>query len=110
MIRRPPRSTLFPYTTLFRSNGLVDLKNPVFAAERWDPATETWTVLSSASRVRQYHSTATLLPDGRVLTGGGGICGTCTTQGYLEKKIEYFSRSEERRVGEEWRSWGSPYH
>src|SRR5260221_9841135 len=26
MIRRPPRSTLFPYTTLFRSNdGLTDL-------------------------------------------------------------------------------------
>src|SRR3712207_8638931 len=24
MIRRPPRSTLFPYTTLFRSNGLRD--------------------------------------------------------------------------------------
>src|SRR3712207_7670627 len=23
MIRRPPRSTLFPYTTLFRSQGLV---------------------------------------------------------------------------------------
>src|SRR2546430_15817871 len=23
MIRRPPRSTLFPYTTLFRSNGFV---------------------------------------------------------------------------------------
>src|SRR5260370_19070916 len=23
MIRRPPRSTLFPYTTLFRSNGSV---------------------------------------------------------------------------------------
>src|SRR2546426_8554915 len=25
MIRRPPRSTLFPYTTLFRSGDLVDL-------------------------------------------------------------------------------------
>src|SRR3712207_7600418 len=25
MIRRPPRSTLFPYTTLFRSNHLVTL-------------------------------------------------------------------------------------
>src|SRR5438093_10031798 len=25
MIRRPPRSTLFPYTTLFRSKGVVDL-------------------------------------------------------------------------------------
>src|SRR5256885_9574470 len=24
MIRRPPRSTLFPYTTLFRSEGLVN--------------------------------------------------------------------------------------
>src|SRR5256885_4439090 len=23
MIRRPPRSTLFPYTTLFRSNGMI---------------------------------------------------------------------------------------
>src|SRR5260221_7724868 len=28
MIRRPPRSTLFPYTTLFRSgkNGMADIK------------------------------------------------------------------------------------
>src|SRR2546426_5854857 len=25
MIRRPPRSTLFPYTTLFRSHALVEL-------------------------------------------------------------------------------------
>src|SRR2546427_7930608 len=24
MIRRPPRSTLFPYTTLFRSSGLLE--------------------------------------------------------------------------------------
>src|SRR3712207_9061655 len=30
MIRRPPRSTLFPYTTLFRSHGSVgrDISNP----------------------------------------------------------------------------------
>src|SRR5947207_11000524 len=26
MIRRPPRSTLFPYTTLFRSRELVELR------------------------------------------------------------------------------------
>src|SRR5258708_18632335 len=31
MIRRPPRSTLFPYTTLFRSRFLS-----VFAPLRWD--------------------------------------------------------------------------
>src|SRR2546421_8794290 len=28
MIRRPPRSTLFPYTTLFRSHGLRDDARP----------------------------------------------------------------------------------
>src|SRR3712207_7077563 len=26
MIRRPPRSTLFPYTTLFRSKGRIDYR------------------------------------------------------------------------------------
>ncbi len=72
------------------TNANVDLNNPVFAAERWDPETKTWTVLSSAARVRQYHSSATLLPDGRVLTGGGGVCASCVSAGYLEKNIEYF--------------------
>src|SRR3712207_7389603 len=32
MIRRPPRSTLFPYTTLFRSNGPTRASGQ---AERW---------------------------------------------------------------------------
>ena len=72
------------------TNANADLNNPVFAAERWDPATGNWTVLSGASRVRQYHSSATLLPDGRVLTGGGGVCASCVSLGYLEKNIEYF--------------------
>src|SRR2546430_12309233 len=31
MIRRPPRSTLFPYTTLFRS-GIAEAGQPVFGA------------------------------------------------------------------------------
>src|SRR3712207_6909065 len=34
MIRRPPRSTLFPYTTLFRSNKLSSLK--VYIQEKDD--------------------------------------------------------------------------
>src|ERR1039458_10749926 len=29
MIRRPPRSTLFPYTTLFRSTGVCRLELPL---------------------------------------------------------------------------------
>src|SRR5256885_10557820 len=28
MIRRPPRSTLFPYTTLFRSHAVTEFKDP----------------------------------------------------------------------------------
>src|SRR3712207_7929200 len=42
MIRRPPRSTLFPYTTLFRSSLLFLLQLPlVFAVGRraWDSPT-----------------------------------------------------------------------
>src|SRR2546425_7263499 len=34
MIRRPPRSTLFPYTTLFRSAAGTELDHPVRRAHR----------------------------------------------------------------------------
>jgi Domain of unknown function (DUF1929) len=44
--------------------------NPVFAPEMFDPATETWTTLASASVPRVYHGVALLLPDGRVWTAG----------------------------------------
>ena len=40
---------------------------------------------------RQYHSTALLLPDGRVLSSGGGVCGVCDSVGYLAKNAEVFS-------------------
>src|SRR3712207_9457144 len=33
MIRRPPRSTLFPYTTLFRSNGKTIWQKPFLTGE-----------------------------------------------------------------------------
>src|SRR5690606_30740671 len=44
----------------------------VLDAERWDPATEQWTPLARMSHHRLYHSTALLLPDGRVLSVGSG--------------------------------------
>jgi hypothetical protein len=71
--------------------GLVDLNAGVYAAELWNPATGSWRELASAMVTRQYHSVALLLPDGRVMTGGGGICGDCQTAGYLRKDIEIFS-------------------
>ncbi|WP_350277814.1 galactose oxidase-like domain-containing protein [Kribbella sp. HUAS MG21] len=73
------------------SDGGVNLNSPVYDAELYDTETGTWRTLGAANRVRQYHSTSLLLPDGRVMTGGGGICGECQRVGYLEKNIEYFS-------------------
>jgi Domain of unknown function (DUF1929)/F5/8 type C domain len=71
--------------------GLVDLANPAYTAERWDPATGAWTELAPAAVAREYHSSALLLPDGRVLTGGGGICGECQRVGYLRRDFEIFT-------------------
>jgi hypothetical protein len=71
--------------------GLVDLSAGVYAAERWNPATGTWTTLAAQQQTRQYHSTAILLADGRVLSAGGGLCGTCDAVKYLAKDAEVFS-------------------
>ena len=70
---------------------LVDLNNGVYPAELWNPATGQWQTLAAMQVTRQYHSTALLLPDGRVLSAGGGICGTCDSVGYLAKNAEVFS-------------------
>jgi hypothetical protein len=44
--------------------------------EMWDPATETWTTLGPLNVIRNYHSTAILLPDGRILISGGNAGNT----------------------------------
>ena len=76
--------------------GLVDLNNGVYVGELWtpatgNPATGTWKTLAAETATRQYHSTALLLPDGRVLSSGGGICGTCDQVGYLAKNAQVFT-------------------
>ncbi|MEA3086884.1 MAG: galactose oxidase, partial [Paraburkholderia sp.] len=50
----------------------------VLAPELWDPTTKRFSVLAPQAMPRVYHSFALLLPDGRVLSGGGGLCGSCT--------------------------------
>jgi galactose oxidase len=52
----------------------------VLSPELWNPATGGFTVMAPEAIPRNYHSVAVLLPDGRVFSGGGGLCGkTCTT-------------------------------
>jgi hypothetical protein len=52
--------------------GFDDTTRPALAAELWNPANEQWTTLPAAKIVRGYHSAALLLPNGKVLTAGGG--------------------------------------
>src|SRR5256885_14560644 len=104
MIRRPPRSTLFPYTTLFRSMILgfpagsgVD----VIARGVQEPLSQRLgqpliiDYKSGAAGNIASEIVARAKPDGYTLAFG-----TAATHG----------RSEERRVGKECRSRWSPYH
>src|SRR2546430_17672907 len=66
MIRRPPRSTLFPYTTLFRSGaingklyavgGESNIPTPtiVGSVEAYDPVTDLWTTKAAMPTARAF--------------------------------------------------------
>lgn len=74
--RRHLNTTLLPDGTVLVTGGTSgpghnNTATAVLSAELWDPATEAWTTLASASVPRLYHSSALLLPDGRVMTTGG---------------------------------------
>jgi len=58
--------------TAYANNGGSDA---VYAAELWDPTDESWTEAASASVIRVYHSAAILMPNGTVLSTGGGAPG-----------------------------------
>jgi hypothetical protein len=57
------------------SGVINELTNVAYQSEIFDPAIGTWTLGASASIPRLYHSATLLLPDGSVLTGGGGAAG-----------------------------------
>lgn len=74
--RRHVNATVLPDGTVLATGGSSsagnDAAGTVLAAELWDPATGQWTTMASAQVPRIYHSTTLLLPDGRVLSAGGG--------------------------------------
>src|SRR5256884_8652825 len=108
MIRRPPRSTLFPYTTLFRSTKTAELAHVILPGSAGWCETEG-TVTSSERRVQRVRAAVPLPDDVRddmeiiyeLAKRFGRNWGKPDAQAI---------RSEERRVGKECRSRWSPYH
>lgn len=70
---------------------LIDPEAAVLTPEVWSPDTGAWQQLNDMKVDRQYHTVALLLPDGTVLSAGGGYCGTCTELDYEEQNAEIFS-------------------
>jgi galactose oxidase len=77
--RRHLNSTILPdgqvlITGGTRGGGFVNI-DPGLAtreAELWNPASNEWTTLAAASKMRVYHSVSMLLPDATVLHGSSG--------------------------------------
>src|SRR5256885_17046173 len=115
MIRRPPRSTLFPYTTLFRSVATTSEYAPV-APPLWRRYLELTkprvvALVSFTAIVGTLLASPGAPPLGALVWGNLGIalaaaCAATLNQ-VLDRRID---RSEERRVGKECRSRWSPYH
>ncbi|MBI3757782.1 MAG: DUF1929 domain-containing protein [Deltaproteobacteria bacterium] len=89
--RRHLNATLLPDGTVLVTGGVDgpgfnNESKAVFAAELWNPVTETWTLLPAMQGTRGYHSTALLLPDGRVVAAGGGEGGGATGH-HIEAEI-----------------------
>jgi Domain of unknown function (DUF1929)/Calx-beta domain/Kelch motif len=81
--RRQHNATVLPDGTVLVTGGssgcgFNNETMPVYAAELFDPSTKTWMTLARMRVPRLYHSTALLLPDGRVLSAGGGQGGAAS--------------------------------
>jgi hypothetical protein len=79
--RRHLNATLLADGTVFASGGTAtnfnnkspnDALGAVLDTETWDPKTGHWTPMAAQGERRLYHSIALLLPDGKVLSAGGG--------------------------------------
>src|SRR3989442_14099192 len=113
MIRRPPRSTLFPYTTLFRSGEKITqavITVPAYFNDSQRQATK------DAGRIAGLEvlliNNAQHLEAGNAAGVFGGLAlGIVEISGNSDYSLgNLLSRSEERRVGKECRSRWAPYH
>lgn len=93
-------SVLLPDGKVLVTNGARmgladDNKEEVMEIELFNPSDNIWTVVGRLEKPRLYHSTALLLPDGRVLiagsTGHSWIRAAFSPQRHFEHNIEIFS-------------------
>src|SRR2546426_8094288 len=80
MIRRPPRSTLFPYTTLFRSDDTASATEPAFSPD--------------GSRIA-FTSTRDGQPEIYVMDADGTNASRLTNSPGLDGDAAFTARSEE---------------
>jgi hypothetical protein len=59
----------------------------VLPTEIWNPATEAWSPAAPIAAARNYHSTAMLLPNGKVLLAGGGHYNALSDPGEFSAQI-----------------------
>ncbi|MGH9867892.1 MAG: galactose oxidase-like domain-containing protein [Candidatus Polarisedimenticolia bacterium] len=65
------QSVILPDGKVLAIGGTTDEDiTPAYATEMFNPSTGTWTTMASQRTRRGYHSSAILLPDGRVLSAG----------------------------------------
>src|SRR2546427_11922308 len=102
MIRRPPRSTLFPYTTLFRSGFGGEAKQAM--QQRADFLAEQGLAERRGQRVILARNLLGTLRNRELAQAAKAIA---ADTGLEHRPV---ARSEERRVGKECRSRWSPYH
>src|SRR2546425_13271556 len=116
MIRRPPRSTLFPYTTLFRSrlaNHAADRRahEDRLIGQRLNGELR-WERLDHAGQERADTGHDVEGGRGAGLQNGDERAAAAIPADHVRLRREAVAhvRSEERRVGKECRSRWSPYH
>ena len=70
--RRNTNSVLTPDGAVITIGGNLEDNyiSPQKEALRYDPAANTWTPMAAQAEERGYHSTALLLPDGRIVSAG----------------------------------------
>src|SRR3989475_10553832 len=110
MIRRPPRSTLFPYTTLFRSRHRDDegdgqKEDLEDDAPRQALPDEVSELLGHLAEQHQEGERREREPERREV-----LAQQVAAEDAHGRSRHYIRRSEERRVGKECRSRWSPYH